>query len=51
MVAGFGSRLTEDLNRPYLYLCMKSMIDKCGGDFNICLVDDDTFGKILPDGP
>lgn len=44
----FGSRLTEDLNQPYLYLCMKSMIDKCGGDFNICLIDDDTFGKILP---
>jgi len=44
----FGSRSTDDLNQPYVYLTIKSLIDRCGGDFNICLIDDDTFGKILP---
>jgi hypothetical protein len=44
----FGSRNTDCLNQPYQYLTMKSIIDKCGNDFNICLIDDDTFPKILP---
>jgi hypothetical protein len=44
----FFSRKTEDLNQPYLYLTLKSIIDKCGEDFNICLIDDDTFGNIIP---
>ena len=45
----FGSRNSNDLNQPYLYLCLKSIIDKCGNDFNICLIDDDSFGKLVPD--
>lgn len=44
----FNSRLTKDVNKPYLYLTIKSIVDKCGESFNICLIDDDTFGKILP---
>ena len=36
----FGSRNSNDLNQPYLYLCLKSIIDKCGNDFNICLIED-----------
>lgn len=46
--ASFGSRNTEELNQPYLYLTIKSIIDQNGGDFNICLIDDDSFGKLLP---
>lgn len=45
----FGSRNTEELNQPYLYLCVKSIIDKCGNDFNICLIDDESFSKLIPD--
>lgn len=45
----FGSRNSEELNQPYLYLCVKSIIDKCGNDFNICLIDDETFAKLIPD--
>jgi hypothetical protein len=44
----FFSRKTDDLNQPYQYLTLKSIIDKCGQDFNICLIDDETFPNILP---
>ena len=44
----FFSRKTEDLNQPYQYLTLKSIIDKCGRDFNICLIDDETFSNIIP---
>ena len=44
----FSSRNTDCLNQPYLYLTIKSIIDKCGEDFNICLIDDDTFSNIIP---
>lgn len=44
----FGSRNTDCLNQPYQYLTIKSIIDKCGEDFNICLIEDDTFTKLLP---
>ena len=44
----FFSRKTDDLNQPYQYLTLKSIIDKCGRDFNICLIDDETFANIIP---
>ena len=44
----FGSRNTNDFNQQYQYLTIKSIIDKCGNDFNICLIDDCSFKKILP---
>jgi len=44
----FGSRNTDNLNQPYQYLTLKSIIDKCGADFNVCLIDDDTFSNIIP---
>jgi hypothetical protein len=44
----FSSRTTENLNQPYQYLTLKSIIDKCGEDFNVCLIDDDTFQNIIP---
>ena len=45
----FGSRTSNCLNQPYLLLCIKSIIDKCGNDFNICLINDDSFKKLLSD--
>jgi len=45
----FGSRNTNNLNQPYLSLCVKSIIDKCGNDFHICLIDDDSFSNLIPD--
>jgi hypothetical protein len=44
----FSSRNTDNLNQPYQYLTLKSIIDKCGEDFNVCLIDDDTFANIIP---
>jgi hypothetical protein len=44
----FYSRNTTDLNEPYIHLCIKTIIDHCGDDFNICLIDDQTFSKLLP---
>jgi hypothetical protein len=44
----FQSRNTTDLNQPYLHLTIKSIINHCGKDFNICLIDDESFSKLIP---
>jgi len=44
----FQSRNTTDLNQPYLYLTIQSIINHCGDDFHICLIDDETFPKLIP---
>lgn len=44
----FGSRSSFDLNQPYLYLTVKSIINKCNKSFTICLIDDNAFSKIIP---
>ena len=44
----FYSRNTIDLNQDYMFLTIKTIIDKCGGSFNICLIDDNTFPNIIP---
>jgi hypothetical protein len=44
----FGSRSSFDLNQPYLYLTVKSIIKHCGDSFTICIYDDNSFKKLLP---
>jgi len=44
----FGSRSSFDLNQPYLYLTVRSIIKQCGDSFTICIYDDNLFGKLLP---
>jgi hypothetical protein len=44
----FHSRSSFDLNQPYLHLTIKSIIHHCGDDFHICLIDDETFSKLIP---
>ena len=44
----FGSRSSLDLNQPYLYLTMKSIIDKCSESFRVCIIDDKSFDKLIP---
>jgi hypothetical protein len=46
--ASFGSRSSFDLNQPYLYLTVKSIIAKCDHSFTICIVDDNAFQKLIP---
>ena len=44
----FHSRSSYDLNQPYIHLTIRSIIEHCGDDFHICLIDDDTFSKLIP---
>lgn len=44
----FGSRSSFDLNQPYLYLTVRSIINQCEDSFHICLIDDESFEKLLP---
>jgi len=44
----FYSRNTTDLNQPYIHLTIKSIINHCSSHFHICLIDDDSFSKLLP---
>ena len=44
----FGSRSSLELNQPYLLLTARSIMNKCDKSFTICIIDDDTFGKLIP---
>jgi len=44
----FYSRNTTDLNQPYIHLTIKTIINHCGDDFNVCLIDDESFSRLLP---
>jgi len=44
----FQSRNNTNLNQPYLHLTIKSIIEHCGNDFHVCLIDDKSFSKLLP---
>lgn len=45
----WGSRSSFDLNQPYLYLTVKSIIKNCEQSFTICIIDDTSFPKLIPD--
>lgn len=44
----FHSRSSYDLNQPYIHLTIRSIIEHCGDYFHVCLIDDDTFSKLIP---
>lgn len=44
----FQSRTSTDLNQPYLHLTIKTIINHCGEDFNVCLIDDESFSNLIP---
>ena len=44
----FGSRSSFDLNQPYLYLTVRSIIKHCDDSFTICIFDDNTFKRLIP---
>ena len=44
----FGSRSSHDLNQPYIHLAVKTIINHCGKEFNICLIDDESFQQLIP---
>ena len=45
----FGSRGSSELNQDYLYLTIRSIINKCSDYFHVILIDDDSFSKLLSD--
>lgn len=45
----FGSRSSFELNQPYLYLTIKSILQQCNDSFHICIIDDTSFSKLLPE--
>lgn len=44
----FGSRSSFDLNQPYLNLTVRSIIKKCEHSFTICIIDDNSFSRLIP---
>ena len=44
----FYSRNTTHLNQPYLISCVETIIKHCASSFNICLIDNDSFHRLLP---
>ena len=47
--SSFGSRNSRKLNQPYKDLCVESIIRQCGNSFNVCLINDDSIAKLLPE--
>jgi hypothetical protein len=45
--SSFGSRSSFDVNQPYLYLTVKSIIRMCSSSFTICIIDDNSFERLL----
>lgn len=43
----FFSRSSTNLNLPYYFYTLKSIISKNNNDFNICIIDDSTICKLL----
>jgi len=46
--SSFGSRSSFQLNQPYLHITVRSILFHCEDSFTICIVDDDSFGTLLP---
>jgi len=44
----FYSRNNSNLNQPYQYITIQSIVNHCGKSFNICLIDDNSFNALIP---
>jgi hypothetical protein len=44
----FGSRSSFEVNQPYLYLTVRSIIKNCDQSFFICIIDDKSFANLIP---
>ncbi len=45
----FGERNNNDLNQPYILLCIKSIIDHCAQNYDIIIFNDTNMSDILAD--
>ena len=46
--SSFMSRNTTDLNQPYIGMCIESIVKHCGDSFNVVIIDDHSFDKLIP---
>ncbi len=46
--SSFYSRNNIKLNQPYLLSCLETIVKYCGDSFNICLIDDNSFSRLIP---
>jgi len=44
----FYSRNTMELNQPYIHLTVKTLVQQSKNSFQICLIDDASFQRLLP---
>jgi hypothetical protein len=44
----WGSRNSNELNEPYKLLCMQSVIKNMGNIYNVVIINDDSFEKLIP---
>tara|TARA_B110000967_G_C18900799_1_gene574836 strand:- start:2042 stop:3010 length:969 start_codon:yes stop_codon:yes gene_type:complete len=44
----FGSRLTRRVNKPYLSLCIETIVKNAGPDYEVVIVDDASYGVLIP---
>lgn len=45
----WGSRNTTNINQPFLNITLKSIVEQAKGNFHICIINDNSFEKLLPD--
>lgn len=45
----FYSRSNNNVNKPYIQVCIESIVKYNGDDFNIFIVNDESFSKLLDD--
>ena len=43
------SSCPTELEHPYINLTVESIVKYCHHDFNICLIDDNSFSKLIPE--
>lgn len=47
-VYNVNTRNSNDFNQSYIELTIKSVIEHCANNFNILLINDETFSKLIP---
>lgn len=46
--SSFYSRSTSETNQPYISLTLETIVKHCGNSFNICLIDNNSFIRLMP---
>lgn len=44
----FGSRMTHDTNKPYLTLCVETLVKNAGDNYAVVVLDDTSYGRLIP---